>query len=57
MQIKFRLGQRKEMFMRQLEKDATFLASLNIMDYSLLIGIHDKLRLAMLCGGIFSVKH
>lgn len=30
--------------MKQLEKDAHFLASLNIMDYSLLIGIHDKTR-------------
>ena len=29
-------------FMKQIKKDAFFLAKLNIMDYSLLIGIHDR---------------
>lgn len=44
-QVKFHLGTKKKLFMDQLRKDANFLASLNIMDYSLLIGIHDKTRL------------
>jgi hypothetical protein len=39
---KFHLGSKKEDFMTQIEKDAQFLASLNIMDYSLLVGIHDR---------------
>jgi 1-phosphatidylinositol-4-phosphate 5-kinase len=39
---KFHLGSKKEDFMKQIEKDAQFLASLNIMDYSLLIGVHDR---------------
>ena len=43
-QVKFQLGTKRRLFMEQLEKDASFLASLNIMDYSLLIGIHDKTR-------------
>lgn len=38
------MGTKRRLFMEQLEKDASFLASLNIMDYSLLIGIHDKTR-------------
>ena len=36
------LGVKKAAFMDQLEKDAMFLASLNIMDYSLLVGFHDR---------------
>jgi len=40
--VKFKLGSKKTAFMEQLQKDASFLASLNIMDYSLLIGIHDR---------------
>eukprot|EP01035_Chromulina_nebulosa_P018924 gene18924-24731_t len=40
--VKFNLGSKKAAFMEQLQKDASFLASLNIMDYSLLIGIHDR---------------
>ena len=43
-QVKFQLGTKRHLFMEQLEKDASFLASLNIMDYSLLIGIHDRTR-------------
>lgn len=34
----------KRLVMEQLSRDAYFLASLNIMDYSLLVGIHDKTR-------------
>jgi 1-phosphatidylinositol-4-phosphate 5-kinase len=42
---KLHFGSKKEMIMRQLENDSNFLSSLNIMDYSLLIGIHyRKLR-------------
>jgi len=40
---KFKLGPMKEKFMTQLEEDARFLANLHIMDYSLLVGIHNKL--------------
>lgn len=39
---KFKFGNKKEKFMEQIKKDADFLATLNIMDYSLLIGIHDR---------------
>jgi hypothetical protein len=39
---KIHLGAKKAAFMAQLEKDAMFLAKLNIMDYSLLVGIHDR---------------
>lgn len=42
--IKFQLGTKRRLFMEQLGRDASFLASLNIMDYSLLIGIYDKTR-------------
>jgi 1-phosphatidylinositol-4-phosphate 5-kinase len=38
--IKLKLGSKRQMFLDQLEKDANFLAKLNIMDYSLLVGIH-----------------
>jgi hypothetical protein len=41
---KFHLGNKKEDFVRQIERDAMFLADMNIMDYSLLIGIHDRSR-------------
>ena len=34
---KLHLGSKKATFMVQIEKDATFLAELNIMDYSLLV--------------------
>ena len=39
---KIHFGSKKEMIVRQLEIDSTFLSSLNIMDYSLLVGIHDR---------------
>uniref|UniRef100_A0A7S2RY06 PIPK domain-containing protein n=1 Tax=Mucochytrium quahogii TaxID=96639 RepID=A0A7S2RY06_9STRA len=39
----FKLGPLKAKFLEQLEKDAMFLAKLHIMDYSLLVGIHNKL--------------
>lgn len=39
---KLHLGAKKAAFMAQLEKDALFLAKLNIMDYSLLVGIHKR---------------
>ena len=35
--IKFKFGSKKEAFIKQLRADANFLASLNIMDYSLLV--------------------
>ena len=39
---KLHLGTKKTAFMAQLRRDAMFLAQLNIMDYSLLVGIHDR---------------
>jgi hypothetical protein len=39
---KIHLGSKKVDFMIQLQKDAHFLASLQVMDYSLLVGIHDR---------------
>lgn len=40
--VRLKFGGNKDAFLAQLEKDAQFLASLNIMDYSLLVGIHDR---------------
>ena len=40
--VKFHLGNKKAPFLEQIRKDAEFLATLNIMDYSLLVGIHDR---------------
>eukprot|EP01033_Poteriospumella_lacustris_P015765 gene15764-11286_t len=37
---KFHFGRKKAEFVAQLRKDAEFLAKLNIMDYSLLVGTH-----------------
>lgn len=34
---KLKLGSKRELFLDQIEKDANFLAKLNIMDYSLLV--------------------
>ena len=41
---KFHLGNKKKAFLDQLEKDAKFLATLGIMDYSLLLGVHHRDR-------------
>eukprot|EP00602_Paraphysomonas_sp_CaronLab_P002978 CAMPEP_0185030480 /NCGR_PEP_ID=MMETSP1103-20130426/17485_1 /TAXON_ID=36769 /ORGANISM="Paraphysomonas bandaiensis, Strain Caron Lab Isolate" /LENGTH=804 /DNA_ID=CAMNT_0027565641 /DNA_START=142 /DNA_END=2556 /DNA_ORIENTATION=- len=38
--VKLKLGSKRQLFLSQIEKDATFLSKLNIMDYSLLVGIH-----------------
>ena len=35
--VKLKLGSKREDFLAQIEKDATFLSELNIMDYSLLV--------------------
>ncbi|KAI9252460.1 hypothetical protein BY458DRAFT_523061 [Sporodiniella umbellata] len=44
-QRKLQLGPKKrKMFINQLVRDVTLLSQLNIMDYSLLVGIHDMLR-------------
>ncbi|KAI9478690.1 MAG: hypothetical protein EXX96DRAFT_482765 [Benjaminiella poitrasii] len=44
-QRKLRLGpEKRKLFIQQLVYDVTLLSNLNIMDYSLLIGIHDMLR-------------
>lgn len=50
---KLHLGSKKAAFMVQVEKDAKFLAELNIMDYSLLVH-HDTLcppPSPLLCSG------
>lgn len=39
---KLQLGSKKAAFIEQITKDAMFLAKLNIMDYSLLVGIHNR---------------
>ncbi|CAO3693448.1 unnamed protein product [Rhizopus microsporus] len=42
---KLQLGpQKRKLFINQLVRDVTLLSQLNIMDYSLLVGIHDMLR-------------
>ncbi|KAI9278048.1 hypothetical protein BY458DRAFT_432505 [Sporodiniella umbellata] len=42
---KLHLGpQKRKLFMGQMVRDVTLLSQLNIMDYSLLVGIHDMLR-------------
>lgn len=35
--VKLKLGSKRDLFLSQIEKDATFLSELNIMDYSLLV--------------------
>ena len=40
--MKIKLGEKKAALIQQLEKDTQFLAKLNIMDYSLIVGIHDR---------------
>eukprot|EP00607_Mallomonas_marina_P009291 CAMPEP_0182418550 /NCGR_PEP_ID=MMETSP1167-20130531/2951_1 /TAXON_ID=2988 /ORGANISM="Mallomonas Sp, Strain CCMP3275" /LENGTH=810 /DNA_ID=CAMNT_0024592807 /DNA_START=157 /DNA_END=2589 /DNA_ORIENTATION=- len=39
---KIQLGSKRETFLKQIRRDANFLAQHNIMDYSLLIGMHDR---------------
>jgi len=39
---KFRLGPKRPEFMLQVERDSKFLAGLGVMDYSLLVGIHER---------------
>ncbi|KAG1471505.1 hypothetical protein G6F56_002086 [Rhizopus delemar] len=42
---KLHLGpEKRKLFMTQIVRDVTLLSQLNIMDYSLLVGIHDMLR-------------
>ncbi len=38
------LGPNREAFLNIIERDVKFLASMNVMDYSLLLGIHDRTR-------------
>jgi hypothetical protein len=42
--ITLKLGSRKQAFIDQLTSDAKFLETLNVMDYSLLVGIHYRDR-------------
>lgn len=39
--LRFRNGSEREAFLTQLEVDAAFLATMGIMDYSLLLGLHN----------------
>jgi len=41
---KIKLGEKKKAFLEQLDKDVKFLATLGIMDYSLLLGVHFRDR-------------
>jgi 1-phosphatidylinositol-4-phosphate 5-kinase len=40
--LRFRNGSEREAFLKQLEIDAAFLATMGIMDYSLLLGLHNE---------------
>jgi 1-phosphatidylinositol-4-phosphate 5-kinase len=44
----FKLGPNKERFLSQLKRDVQFLQKLNVMDYSLLVGISSKKKAAEL---------
>jgi 1-phosphatidylinositol-4-phosphate 5-kinase len=45
--FKVKIGpEKKKLFMAQLKSDVTFLAKLDIMDYSLLLGMHDRKKAA-----------
>ncbi len=41
---KIALGPNREAFLKIIEADVKFLASMNVMDYSLLLGIHNRIR-------------
>lgn len=40
--IKFHLGTNRDAFLAQIQKDSVFCSKMNIMDYSLLVGIHEE---------------
>jgi len=42
--VQMKLGSKREAFLAQIRRDTAFLAEHNIMDYSLLVGIHDRSR-------------
>lgn len=48
--LRFKNGREKVAFLRQLEIDAAFLVTLGIMDYSLLLGLHNNCNDACCCG-------
>jgi 1-phosphatidylinositol-4-phosphate 5-kinase len=49
--LRFQNGSEREAFLKQLEVDAAFLATLGIMDYSLLLGLHNGCNDACYGGG------
>lgn len=47
---KIRIGsQRRDALLKAIENDATFFDKHMILDYSLLVGIHDKVRFVFVC--------